>query len=118
LDDGSAVAEFERDLVRSRELGGRGFPTLILDGADGRLVLHGWLAAARLEHAFLAVSATAPRPPVRDMHAAGELLGTGTGPEYAAILGPPLAAAESVLGAEGLPRRPIGRGAVWTPTGS
>lgn len=117
LQDGTAEAEFNRDLALTRDLGARGFPTLILEGPDGRIVLHGWLAPDKLEQALLAVSGTSPRPYVTDLESAGELLGTGTTLEYAALMDLTVAAAEAALGRAGYTQRTAGAGHVWSPGG-
>ncbi|MER5908285.1 DsbA family protein [Streptomyces mirabilis] len=115
LEDGSAVSEFERDLVRTRELGARGFPTLIIEGPDGRLVLHGWLGLDRLEEAFLSVSGATRRPHVASIAEALERLGTGTSLEYATLTGHSVTDVERLLAAADAKSRPVGRSQVWSP---
>ncbi|MEU9139543.1 DsbA family protein [Streptomyces sp. NPDC048404] len=115
VENGEATAEFERDLVRTHELGARGFPTLILEGPDGRVVLHGWLGPDRLEEAFLTVSGAARRPSVSSIGEATDRLGTGTSLEYAALMGKSVDSVERLLTEAGADLRVVGQGKAWSP---
>lgn len=115
VEKGAATAEFERDLVLTHELGARGFPTLILEGPDGRIKLHGWLGQDRLEEAFLSVSGAARRSPIASVREAMDRLGTGTSLEYAALTGQSVASVERQLAEAGAELRTAGKGKVWSP---
>ncbi|MGV9707505.1 DsbA family protein [Streptomyces sp. NPDC003483] len=115
IENGEAEAEFERDLVRTRELGARGFPTVILEGPDGRVVLHGWIQPDRLENTFLTVSGATRRPAVSSIGEAADRLGTGTSLEYAALTGHTVTDVEELLTRAGATFRPVGKGRAWSP---
>lgn len=114
LADGSAEQEFLNDRARSRALGVRGFPTLFVEGAAGRLVLHGIFDADQLERAILAVTGVDRRPHLVDVTEAVDRLGTGTTAEYVAALGWDSVATERALDAAGMVRDEVGGGVVWT----
>ncbi|MGW1965156.1 DsbA family protein [Streptomyces sp. NPDC001935] len=115
IENGEAASEFERDLVRTHELGARGFPTLILEGPDGRVVLHGWIRPERLENTFLTVSGATRRPAVSSLDEAIDRLGTGTSLEYAALTGRSVTEMEGLLTRAGATSRPAGKGKAWSP---
>ncbi|WP_051901190.1 DsbA family protein [Streptomyces aureus] len=115
IENGEAESEFERDLVRTHELGARGFPTLILEGPDGRVVLHGWIRPDRLEDTFLTVSGATRRPAISSIDEATDRLGTGTSLEYAALTGHSVADVEELLTRAGAASRPVGKGRAWSP---
>ncbi|MET7746446.1 DsbA family protein [Streptomyces sp. NPDC005385] len=115
IETGTAQAEFERDLVRTHKLGARGFPTLILEGPDGRITLHGWLGPDRLEEAFLSVSGATRRSPVASISEAMDRLGTGTSLEYAALTGRSVAVVEHLLTEAGAELHAAGQGKAWSP---
>lgn len=114
LADGTAQQEFQNDRARSRALGVRGFPTLFVEGAAGRLVLHGIFDADQLERAILAVTGVDRRPHLVDVAEAVDRLGTGTTAEYVAALGWDSVATERALDAAGMVRDEVGGGVVWT----
>jgi protein-disulfide isomerase-like protein with CxxC motif len=111
--DGTAQEQFLNDRARSRALGVRGFPTLFVEGAAGRLVLHGIFDADRLERAVLAVTGMDRRPHLVDVPEAVDRLGGGTTAEYVAALGWDEADTERALAAAGMVRVEAGGGAVW-----
>lgn len=112
LDDGRAHREFEADLRLLPGLGVRGFPTVVVEGPAGRLVLHG---ARRLEDAVLTVGELSARPHLDDVATAVGRLGTGTTAEYAAVLGLSRQETRRRLSAAGLRRCTAGAGEFWTP---
>lgn len=113
LADGSAEQQFRHDRAQSRALGVRGFPTLFVEGAGGRLVVHGIFNPGQLERAVLAVSGMERRPQLAGIEAAVALLGVGTSAEYEATLGWDTVATEQALAAAGMTRVDVGGGAVW-----
>ncbi|MGW3916872.1 DsbA family protein [Streptomyces sp. NPDC005070] len=115
IENGDAESEFERDLVRTHELGARGFPTLILEGPDGRVVLHGWIQPDRLENTFLTVSGATRRPAISSIGDAIDRLGTGTSLEYAALTGHSVTEVEQLLTQAGATPRSAGKGKAWSP---
>jgi putative protein-disulfide isomerase len=118
IDDGSAEHEFHHDLVRAQELGAHSFPTIVMDGPEGRLTVRGFATPEQLEQKFLAVAGATERPAIPDVADAVGLLGVGTTLEYAALMGVSRGEAERRLEHHGLTARRIGTGKVWDPSDS
>lgn len=114
LADGTAEEQFVRDRARSRALGVRGFPTVLVEGAAGRLVLHGIFSVDQLESAILSVSGADPRPHLASIAEATERLGRGTSAEYAAAVGWNTAVTERALADAGMTRADVAGGSVWS----
>lgn len=111
--DGRAAVEFAADLDRTRRLGVRGFPTLIIEGPYGRQVLRGVIDTSRLESAVLAASGL-PAHPFLSIPEALTALGRGSTAEYAAAFGTSLVATQASLTAAGVPSRQAGTGLMWS----
>jgi predicted DsbA family dithiol-disulfide isomerase len=113
---GDGLAPFEADLAELRELPVRGFPTLIVSGAEGvqPWIMRGTQPYFRLERALRAVLGELPperSTAIDDVLAA---YGSGTTPEFAAVLGLELDETAAALRRAGLREQAVAGSAWWT----
>lgn len=113
---GDGLAPFEADLALLRELPVRGFPTLIVSGDEGAQpwIMRGTQPYFRLERALRAVLGELPperSTAIDDVLAA---YGSGTTPEFAAVLDLDLDETAAVLRRAGMRERAVANSAWWT----
>jgi predicted DsbA family dithiol-disulfide isomerase len=113
---GDGVAPFEADLAELRELPVRGFPTLIISGAEGvqPWIMRGTQPYFRLERALRAVLGELPEERSTALDDVFAAYGSGTTPEFAEVLGLDLVETAAALRRTGLREQAVAGSAWWT----
>lgn len=113
---GSGLVPFEADLAALRDLPVRGFPTLIVAGAEGAQprVMRGTQPYFRLERALHAVLGELPPERSTALDDVLAAYGSGTTPEFAEVLGLELDETAAALRSAGLREQVVAGSAWWT----
>lgn len=115
LTDGRAAAEFGEDLAATRELRITGFPTLIVESSDHRMVLRGFQSFDRLASGITVAAGVAFDLKPVTLDEAIHHLDVGTSAEYAGLLGRTTAEVEDLLTGKGIGSLTFPGGKVWIP---
>lgn len=115
LTDGRAAAGFGEDLAAVRALRVTGFPTLIVEGPDHRMVLRGFQGFGRLASGITEAAGVAFDPKPVTLDEAIDHLDVGTTAEYATLLGRTTAEVENALAGAGIGSLTLPGGKVWIP---
>lgn len=115
LADGRAAAGFGEDLAAVRALRVSGFPTLIVEGPDHRVVLRGFQSFGRLASVISEAGGVPFDPKPVSLDEAICHLDVGTTAEYATLLGRASAEVEHALAGAGIGSITLPGGKVWIP---